>query len=117
MFYIHRNYERLVRPVFNASKPVVIKMGLTLAQVFDMVGMIEKIFNFSCYKMLYFQEEKTQILVTNVWLDIEWRINYVFSILKGKIKFLKSLVDEFLKWDPEEFNGLKIFRVSTKKIW
>lgn len=43
-------------------------------------------------------EEKTQILVTNVWLDIEW-------------------VDQFLKWDPNEFNGLKVFRIPCKKLW
>ncbi|GFR89974.1 acetylcholine receptor protein alpha [Elysia marginata] len=35
--YVMRGYERSVRPVKNASSPVVIQMGLTLTQVLDMV--------------------------------------------------------------------------------
>lgn len=35
--YIMRGYEKSVRPVRNASTPVVIRMGLTLTQIFDMV--------------------------------------------------------------------------------
>ncbi|GFO36503.1 acetylcholine receptor protein alpha [Plakobranchus ocellatus] len=35
--YIMRGYERSVRPVRNASSPVIIQMGLTLTQVLDMV--------------------------------------------------------------------------------
>ncbi|XP_059171412.1 neuronal acetylcholine receptor subunit alpha-2-like [Physella acuta] len=51
--HIMRGYERSVRPVRNASSPVVIQMGLTLTQVLDM-------------------DEKNQVLITNVWLDHEW---------------------------------------------
>lgn len=32
-----RGYERDVRPVRNASQPVVVKVGITLTQIFDMV--------------------------------------------------------------------------------
>ena len=32
-----RNYERSVRPVKNATDTVIVKMGLTLTQIFDMV--------------------------------------------------------------------------------
>lgn len=37
MTYLFNGYERTVRPVRNASTPVVIRMGLTLTQIFDMV--------------------------------------------------------------------------------
>eukprot|EP00106_Octopus_bimaculoides_P023943 XP_014791385.1 PREDICTED: neuronal acetylcholine receptor subunit alpha-2-like [Octopus bimaculoides] len=50
MTYLLKGYERSVRPVKNASKAVVVKMGLTFTQIFDM-------------------DEKNQVLVTNVWLD------------------------------------------------
>ncbi|XP_022334302.2 neuronal acetylcholine receptor subunit alpha-10-like [Crassostrea virginica] len=53
MTHILRGYEKAVRPVQNASSIVVVKMGLTLTQIFDM-------------------DEKNQVLVTNIWLDQEW---------------------------------------------
>ncbi|PVD19805.1 hypothetical protein C0Q70_20296 [Pomacea canaliculata] len=77
--YIMRGYEKSVRPVRNASTPVVIRMGLTLTQIFDM-------------------DEKDQVLVTNVWLDQEW-------------------VDEFLVWDPMDFNNITMLRIPCHKIW
>ncbi|CAF0719259.1 unnamed protein product [Brachionus calyciflorus] len=74
-----RNYEKDVRPVFNSSTTVTVKVGLTLTQIFDL-------------------EEKNQFLLSNVWLDNEW-------------------YDEFLKWDPDKFNGLKSIRIPSRKIW
>lgn len=35
--YLMKGYERDVRPVKNASTPVVIQLSITLAQIFDMV--------------------------------------------------------------------------------
>ena len=32
------NYDREVRPVYNASHPVEVKVGITLTQIFDMVS-------------------------------------------------------------------------------
>ncbi|XP_052792185.1 acetylcholine receptor subunit alpha-1-A-like [Mya arenaria] len=76
---LFQGYERTVRPVRNASTPVVIRMGLTLTQIFDM-------------------DEKDQVLVTNVWLDQEW-------------------VDEFMRWDPDEFANITTLRVPCNKLW
>ncbi|CAF0847530.1 unnamed protein product [Adineta ricciae] len=42
--------------------------------------------------------EKNQILITNVWLDQEW-------------------VDEFLQWDPDEFNGIHRLNLPSRLIW
>ena len=36
-----RKYEKSVRPVINATTPVVVKLGITLTQIFDMVGFHE----------------------------------------------------------------------------
>ncbi|UJR10381.1 hypothetical protein I4U23_014586 [Adineta vaga] len=42
--------------------------------------------------------EKNQILITNVWLDQEW-------------------VDEFLQWNPKDFNGIHRLNLPSKLIW
>ncbi|ESP05439.1 hypothetical protein LOTGIDRAFT_152290 [Lottia gigantea] len=47
------HYDPNTRPVFDAAKPVVIRLGITLTQVLDV-------------------DEKNQVLSTNVWLDQEW---------------------------------------------
>ena len=36
--YLMENYDREVRPVYNASHPVEVKVGITLTQIFDMVS-------------------------------------------------------------------------------
>ncbi|CAF1588990.1 unnamed protein product [Rotaria magnacalcarata] len=42
--------------------------------------------------------EKNQILITNVWLDQEW-------------------YDEFLQWNPADFNGIHRLNLPSKLIW
>ena len=37
--YLMGKYDREVRPVYNASKPVVVRVGITLTQIFDMVSL------------------------------------------------------------------------------
>ncbi|KAH9493854.1 hypothetical protein DERF_014582 [Dermatophagoides farinae] len=51
--YLMRNYDNTIRPLKNASKPINIRLGITLTQIFDL-------------------DEKNQVLTTNVWLDQEW---------------------------------------------
>ena len=36
--YLMSNYDREVRPVYNASQKVVVRVGITLTQIFDMVS-------------------------------------------------------------------------------
>ncbi|XP_062611295.1 neuronal acetylcholine receptor subunit alpha-10-like [Saccostrea cucullata] len=47
-------YSKDTRPVYNASHPVRVSVGITLTQIFDV-------------------DEKNQVLTTNVWLDQEWK--------------------------------------------
>ena len=37
-------------------------------------------------------------MTTNIWLDQEWN-------------------DEFLKWNPDDFGGLKKIRIPCRQIW
>ncbi|CAF1078041.1 unnamed protein product [Adineta steineri] len=43
-------------------------------------------------------DERNQIMTTNIWLDQEWN-------------------DEFLKWTPSEFGGLKKIRIPCRYLW
>ena len=51
--YLKANYDREVRPVYNASKAVVVRVGITLTQVFDMV--IHKLWILICIYVFYFE--------------------------------------------------------------
>ena len=42
---------------------------------------------------MFCQDEKNQVLTTNIWLDHEW-------------------TDEMLTWDPAEFNNITKLRVK-----
>ncbi|XP_033725858.1 neuronal acetylcholine receptor subunit alpha-10-like [Pecten maximus] len=53
MLYLMAGYEKSIRPVYNSSSPVEVKLGLTLTQILDL-------------------DEKNQILTTNVWMEVEW---------------------------------------------
>lgn len=46
----------------------------------------------------YRQDEKNQVLTTNVWFDHEWQ-------------------DELLIWDPDNFGGISKLRIPCDKIW
>lgn len=43
-------------------------------------------------------DEKNQILTTNVWLEMTW-------------------VDAHLRWNPEEFGGIKVLHIPSKNVW
>jgi len=40
MKYLLRNYEKSVRPVRNASTAILVKLGLTLTHILDLVGIV-----------------------------------------------------------------------------
>ena len=72
--YILFNYEKAVRPVKNSSSTVVVKLGMTLTNLFDM-------------------DERNQVLTINVWLDqVEifkfGKILLVLIFRSGKMNFL-----------------------------
>ncbi|XP_042172610.1 neuronal acetylcholine receptor subunit alpha-7-like [Oncorhynchus tshawytscha] len=52
------NYNRLERPVFNDSAPILVELGFTLLQIIDV-------------------DEKNQVLMTNAWLQLHWTDTYL----------------------------------------
>ncbi|XP_059173902.1 neuronal acetylcholine receptor subunit alpha-10-like [Physella acuta] len=67
MNYLVRNYDNSVRPVYDATSAVDVKLGLTLTQILDL-------------------DEKNQVLTTNVWLEAEWfdeRLNWSITDFGG----------------------------------
>ena len=70
-------YNKLERPVANESEAVVLTFGLTLQQIIDVVSdtLIQQA-TYGPWSLPYlltielFQDEKNQILTTNVWLNL-----------------------------------------------
>ena len=62
-------YNKLERPVANESEAVVLTFGLTLQQIIDVVsGHCQPTLQY--HETSIFQDEKNQILTTNVWLNL-----------------------------------------------
>ena len=54
------NYDREVRPVINASQAVVVRVGITLTQIFDMVSRSRYIYcSEYCIYLLYLVDIST----------------------------------------------------------
>lgn len=73
------NYNRLIRPVSNNTQTVLVKLGLRLSQLIDLVSVCwvdAVLFEMKLIAIhpsiaisLYLQNLKDQILTTNVWLE------------------------------------------------
>lgn len=98
LYHLMKAYDPAVRPVHNASRPIVVRLGLTLISIFDMARFpllpLLQLRDEGCW----LEDEKNQVLVSNVWLDQEW-------------------TDELLRWDPAEFEGIKSFRIPCHHVW
>ncbi|KAF0300449.1 Neuronal acetylcholine receptor subunit alpha-7 [Amphibalanus amphitrite] len=62
-----------------SPEPLVVSFGLTLQQIIDV-------------------DEKNQLLITNVWLNLEWN-------------------DVNLRWNASEYGGVQDLRIPPKNIW
>ncbi|XP_015790530.1 acetylcholine receptor subunit alpha-type acr-16 [Tetranychus urticae] len=80
--YLMRNYEKNVRPVKNAANPIVVRLGITLTQIFDL-------------------DEKNQILTTNIWLDQEWIDDFLTWDVKQFGNVSKIRIPCELIWLPD----------------
>jgi len=72
-------YQKLERPVANESEAVQLKFGLTLQQIMDV-------------------DEKNQMMMTNVWLNLEW-------------------TDNNLRWNESEYGNIADIRIPPSLIW
>ncbi|KAG7461649.1 hypothetical protein MATL_G00193360 [Megalops atlanticus] len=73
------DYNRLERPVANDSAPILVELGMTLLQIIDV-------------------DEKNQVLITNVWLQLHW-------------------TDVYLSWNPDNYPGVQNLRFPSNQVW
>lgn len=68
---IMSTYEKSVRPCRQVFEPVVVKLGISLTQILDIVCLKRFISSRYCrHKFFYLiQDERNQIMTTNIWLD------------------------------------------------
>ena len=122
--YLMENYDREVRPVYNASHAVEVKVGITLTQIFDMVSwwleiiikikeiirVLDYISNKSSnatwkYFFLHPSFLSSKLSQTSYWIHaINWKIEIKrigFNIL-AKLNFnivrLRSTICHLLTW-------------------
>ena len=79
MAQLLKNYDPSARPVYNASNTVSVAFGIALTQLSDMVrferikkGLVDQSFGNDQEKKFFFvrfQDEKNQVLTTNIWLE------------------------------------------------
>ncbi|KAI4877543.1 hypothetical protein NFI96_003158 [Prochilodus magdalenae] len=87
-------YNKWSRPVPNTSDVVIVKFGLSIAQLIDVVMLfIAPELNAQKYK-----DEKNQMMTTNVWLKQEWN-------------------DYKLRWKPSDYDNVTSIRVPSELIW
>ncbi|XP_054444264.1 neuronal acetylcholine receptor subunit alpha-5 isoform X3 [Pteronotus mesoamericanus] len=75
---LFQDYERWVRPVEHLNDKIKIKFGLAISQLVD--------------------DEKNQLMTTNVWLKQEWK-------------------DVKLRWNPDDYGGIRVIRVPSDSLW
>lgn len=61
-------YEKAVRPTRKAADAVVVKLGITLTQIMDIVSEQKKPIVTSLH-ISFIKDERNQIMTTNIWLD------------------------------------------------
>ncbi|KAK3771834.1 hypothetical protein RRG08_028742 [Elysia crispata] len=79
MLFKSSNYNPLIRPVINSSESLEVRFSLALSAIINV-------------------DEKNQVMVTNVWLQIYW-------------------VDYQLKWEPDDFGGIDEFKINHTYLW
>ena len=91
---IFRDYNYLIRPVHNASSPpVVVDFGVAIVLLINVVRSLLLFIRLDdCISTFFlFQDEKNQILQTNVWLTMKWH-------------------DFQLKWNPQNYGDIGCLR-------
>lgn len=82
------------------------------------------------YAVYAIQDEKNQVLTTYVWyrqvgygqIQAHTLMNAIYkpSRLKKKKNFLfhvKQWIDEFLVWNPEDFDDVRQISIPTANVW
>ncbi len=88
---------RLIRPVGNSSDRLTVKMGLKLSQI---IGV----------------DMKRQIMITNVWVEQVSICALVETPTHCEL-CTQEWVDYKLKWNPNDYGGVKHLHVPSQNIW
>ncbi|KFD67489.1 hypothetical protein M514_11378, partial [Trichuris suis] len=89
------DYNKIPRPVRNASELLTIKFGAALIRIIDV-------------------DEKNQMLTTNLWLDMV--LNASLAMMIDSFTF-KQWNDSKLVWDPETYGGIKKVHIPAELLW
>lgn len=101
---LFRGYNKLIRPVQNMTQTVDVRFGLAFVQLINVVSI--RVVSCAHYfgqsamicSSLIFQNEKNQIMKSNVWLRLVWN-------------------DYQLQWDESEYGGIGVLRLPPDKVW
>lgn len=82
------------------TQKVDVRFGLAFVQLINVVSEERKISQeFLIYnKIVSFQNEKNQIMKSNVWLRLVWS-------------------DYQLQWDEADYGGIGVLRLPPDKVW
>ena len=128
---LFRGYNKLIRPVQNMTQKVEVAFGLAFIQLINVVRIYDSIFVFivkySVANYLYFptfQNEKNQIMKSNVWLRLvssfeslwKWCEDTIIHLL---LFLISSQVwnDYQLQWDEADYGGISVLRLPPDKVW
>lgn len=89
------DYNRLIRPVPNFTETLTVRLGLKLSQLIDV-------------------DLKNQVMTTNVWVDQVRTVSLVRVVIEV---FLQEWDDYKLKWNPNDYGGVKTLYVPSERIW
>ena len=116
-------YNKLERPVANESEAVQLTFGLTLQQIIDVVSGSRTVHyldltskaRFSNFNTI-FQDEKNQILTTNVWLNLV-RFEGLLKELVDNGYILQEWIDVNLAWNESEYGNVQDVRIPPSSLW
>ncbi|XP_053719332.1 neuronal acetylcholine receptor subunit alpha-2-like isoform X2 [Synchiropus splendidus] len=100
---LFESYNKLSRPVRNSSDVVIVKFGMSIAQLIDV-------------------DEKNQMMTTNVWMK---QVTIFFGFqqesygdhLSNSNNAFQEWMDYKLQWNPSDFDNLTSIRVPSELIW
>ncbi|KAM9821148.1 LOW QUALITY PROTEIN: neuronal acetylcholine receptor subunit alpha-2-like [Neosynchiropus ocellatus] len=98
---LFRSYNKWGRPARNNSEAVIVKFGLSIAQLIDV-------------------DEKNQMMTTNVWLKqvtVFWGFGVVERLFVRHNDAFQEWVDYKLQWNPSDFDNVTAIRVPSELIW
>ncbi|KAM8904628.1 neuronal acetylcholine receptor subunit alpha-2-like isoform 4-T4 [Spinachia spinachia] len=96
-------YSKWSRPARNITDVVIVKFGLSIAQLIDV-------------------DEKNQMMTTNVWLKQVWKEPACDSTLRpffceNGVFFCQEWTDYKLQWRPSDFDNVTSIRVPSELLW